>query len=79
MPTQPVARPLALKRPPAIVLMLTRVLSEYHEMPGLMLTEAQVRRLWNLDEDTCGVVLSTLTTRGFLKRTPNGMYVRASV
>jgi hypothetical protein len=46
-------------------------------MPGLKLTEAQARRLWDLDGDTCGVVLTTLLERRFLKRTANGTYVRA--
>lgn len=63
-------------RIPALV---TRIQSEYQEMPGLALTTAQAQRLWDLDESTCGVVLSTLTRRGFLKRTPAGRYVRASI
>jgi hypothetical protein len=55
-----------------------RIQSEYHEMPGLVLTEAQAKRLWNLDDHTCTLLLSTLTRRGFLKRTPAGTYIRAS-
>ena len=47
-------------------------------MPGLKLTEAQARRLWALDGDTCRRVLATLLERRFLKRTATGMYVRAS-
>ena len=27
--------------------------AEYLEFPGMQLTRAQVRRLWNLDEATC--------------------------
>jgi predicted transcriptional regulator of viral defense system len=46
-------------------------------MPGLKLTEAQARRLWGLDLNTCRAVLSTLIERGFLKRSANGHYVRA--
>jgi predicted transcriptional regulator of viral defense system len=56
---------------------LLLVQSEYLEMPGLTLTEAQARRLWNLDGGTCRLVLSTLVERGFLKRLPRGVYVRA--
>jgi len=56
---------------------LLLVQSEYLEMPGLTLTEAQARRLWNLDGGTCRLVLSTLVDRGFLKRLPRGAYVRA--
>jgi len=47
-------------------------------MPGLKLTEAQARRLWDLDGDTCSLVLTTLMELRFLKYTPNGMYVRAT-
>jgi hypothetical protein len=47
-------------------------------MPGLKLTEAQARRLWDIDGDTCRLVLSTLLERRFLKCTANGMYVRAT-
>ena len=81
MPTQTVEHPSAVPqtRSAGTIVLLTRVQGEYREMPGLRLTEAQARRLWNLDENTCGVVLATLTRRGFLERTPNGMYVRASV
>jgi predicted transcriptional regulator of viral defense system len=56
--------------------LLGRVQSEYLEMPGLKLTEAQARRLWGLDDNTCGVVLATLIKQGFLKRSANGTYVR---
>lgn len=46
-------------------------------MPGLKLTEAQARRLWDLDRRTCSDVLTTLLERRFLKRTASGTYVRA--
>ena len=62
---------------PEISATLVRVKSEYLEMPGLKLTEAQARRLWGLDGNTCRVVLVTLIERGFLKRSANGHYVRA--
>ena len=55
---------------------LARVQSEYLEMPGLNLTEAQARRLWGLDGNACSVVLETLIKRGFLRRSANGTYVR---
>jgi hypothetical protein len=55
---------------------LVLVQCEYLEMPGLKLTEAQARRLWGLDGNTCSVVLATLIGRGFLKRSANGTYVR---
>ncbi len=60
----------------AIATVLQRIRSEYREMPGLTLTEAQARRLWNLDGPTCRLVLSTLQDERFLKRTLRGTYVR---
>jgi hypothetical protein len=56
---------------------LLRVQGEYRDMPGLKLTEAQAQRLLGLDCDTCAIVLSTLIERRFLRRTINGLYVRA--
>jgi len=56
---------------------LQRVQGEYRDMPGLKLTEAQAQRLLGLDRDTCAVVMSTLIQRRFLRRTANGLYVRA--
>ena len=40
--------------------LLERVRSEYLEMPGLTLTAAQARRLWNMDEPICGQLLLAL-------------------
>lgn len=57
---------------------ILRIKGEYDEMPGLVLTEAQARRLWGLDLWTCRLVLTALLEERFLKRTPTGMYVRAS-
>lgn len=63
---------------PAMTTVLARVRSEYLEMPGLKLTEAQAQRLWALDGRTCRTVLATLVARGFLKRSPSGYYIRVS-
>ena len=52
------------------------VRSEYLEMPGLNLTRRQVQRLWNVDSNTCDVLLETLINIHFLRQTPNGAYVR---
>lgn len=72
--------PVAVARPtPTIATLLLRVQREYHEMPGLKLTEAQARRLWNLDGGTCSRVLTTLLEQRFLRRTTSGTYVRATV
>jgi hypothetical protein len=57
--------------------LVQRIEGEYYEMPGLKLTEAQAQRLWDLDPDTCHIVLVTLMQRRVLRRTASGMYVRA--
>ena len=56
---------------------IRRIQGEFNEMPGLKLTEAQARRLWGLDGNTCRLVLWTLLERRFLRRTESGMYMRA--
>jgi hypothetical protein len=47
-------------------------------MPGLVLTEAQAKRLWGVDAMMCRAVLAALLERRFLRRTAVGAYVRAS-
>jgi hypothetical protein len=58
--------------------LLTRIRSEYAEMPGLRLTLLQARRLWGLDILSCSSALATLESSGFLGRTRDGAYVLAS-
>jgi hypothetical protein len=55
---------------------LRRVQGEFLEMPGLRLTEAQARRLWGLDEASCGALLGALVDAKFLFRTRDGAYMR---
>lgn len=50
--------------------------AEYMEIPGLNLTKPQVQRLWGLDAATCDVLLDSLESVKFLKRTPRNTYVR---
>lgn len=50
---------------------------EYTEMPGMQLTFLQVQRLLNLSEELCGRALGMLTGSGFLRKTPDGRYLRA--
>ena len=64
---------------PTLSTLLLRIRSEYREMPGLKLSEAQARRLWNLDGNTCSLVLTTLLEERFLRRTASGTYIRATV
>ena len=56
--------------------LVRRVESEFLEMPGLRLTEAQVRRLSGLEPLYCAAVLSVLVDAGFLMRSPDGFYTR---
>ena len=49
---------------------------EYLEMPGMVLTYEQARRLWNLPADLCQKALDDLLGSHFLKRTRRGAYVR---
>ena len=56
--------------------LLRRVRSEFVEMPGLRLTEAQVRRLWGLDQASCTALLKTLIDSRFLFRTRDGAFMR---
>jgi hypothetical protein len=53
-----------------------RIRSEFVEMPGLQLTLAQARRLWNLDEHICKEMLDVLVDLQFLKKTQAGAYLR---
>jgi hypothetical protein len=55
---------------------LRRVKGEYLEMPGLRLTEAQARRLWNLDHASCSALLGALVDARFLFRTRDGAFMR---
>jgi len=54
-----------------------RIQGEYIEMPGLSITLGQAQRLLAIDETTCTAVFRTLVTRGVLRRTSEGQYVRA--
>lgn len=56
--------------------LLSRARGEYLEMPGLSLTVRQAQRLWGLDSSACSQVLQGLIEAGFLKRRPDGTYVR---
>jgi hypothetical protein len=70
----PPSRPL----PSQLQTLLIRIQGEYREMPGLILSESQARRLWGLDRQTCGAIMTMLIEQHVLKRTPDGAYVRAS-
>jgi hypothetical protein len=50
--------------------------AEYQEMPGLLLTSAQVCRMWGLDCATCRAAMDELLRCGFLVARQNGAYGR---
>ena len=56
--------------------LLSRVRSEFLEMPGLRLTEAQGRRLWGLEPAQCSALLAELLNTKFLYRTRDGAFMR---
>jgi hypothetical protein len=56
--------------------LVCRVQSEFLEMPGLRLTEPQVRRLSGLDPSYCAAVLNVLVDAGFLVCTKDGFFMR---
>lgn len=50
--------------------------SEFKEMPGMRLTFAQVRRLWNLSAEDAARMLGSLIADGRLTRDDAGRYCR---
>lgn len=56
---------------------LLRARGEYREMPGLRLTPAQAQRLWGLDAHATSAVMQALVEAKFLRRAPDGAFVRA--
>ena len=64
-----------MSEPPDIPEWLTRIEAEYREMPGLQLTEPQMRRLWGLDGTTCALIIAALLGSGVLAETPKHAYV----
>jgi hypothetical protein len=53
-----------------------RVQAEYAEMPGLCVTLSQAQRLWAIDRQTCESVFRSLVSRGFLRVTTDGRFIR---
>ncbi len=70
--------PLSPPKDPTVDLeeTLRRIQSEFLEMPGLRLTDAQACRLWGLDPGTCAAVIDALVTARFLFRTRDGAVMR---
>jgi hypothetical protein len=57
--------------------LVEQVLAEYAEMPGLSITLPQAQRLWAVDRETCEETFRRLVSRGKLRRTSRGRFVRA--
>lgn len=64
----------ALEITPDVAVTATKVTAEFREMPGMRLTEPQVKRLWSLSPAECDAVLGYLVDRGELARDPAGRY-----
>lgn len=61
----------------ARVVDIVRVIdAEFEEMPGMRLTDAQIRRLWNLSTQDAELVLAHLCGLGRLVRDQTGRYFR---
>jgi len=49
-----------------------RVLAEFEEMPGLMLTRRQASKLFGLEPEVCRLVLDSLVDLAYLRQTSSG-------
>ena len=49
--------------------------AEFQEMPGMRLSEAQARRLWNLSQQDCADALAHLCEAGLLVRDHSDRYL----
>jgi len=50
--------------------------AEYHELPGLALTSAEIQRLLNVEAPLSEAIIDALVYSRFLERTTDGRYVR---
>ena len=57
--------------------LMEQVRAEYAEMPGLSVTLPQAQRLWTIDRATCEEAFGLLISKGVLRRTSKGRFVRA--
>lgn len=61
---------------PAPRRVLEAIRAEYDQMPGLRLTRAQIRRLWQLDGPVCDNAILELIGAGYLQEGPGGRLQR---
>lgn len=55
---------------------IVRIAVDYIEMPDLIVTALQARRLWNIPAEVCDRALAELVERGFLVKTRAGSFLR---
>jgi hypothetical protein len=53
-----------------------RIVAEFHDMPGLVLSLKQASRFLGVDQAACGRILATLTEAGVLQRSATEYYSR---
>jgi hypothetical protein len=58
--------------------LVDRVRGEFNEMPGLRLTVPQAARLLGIEPAACSDVIDQLVQAAFLRKTADGMIVRAA-
>ena len=56
-------------------MLLPRVLADYREMPGLMLTPLQMQRLWGIDARVCEALIALLVERRVVRQVRADRYV----
>jgi hypothetical protein len=56
--------------------LVRRIVSEFCEMPGLVLSLSQASRFLGVDRDACARILTTLTQAGVLRRSTTEYYSR---
>ena len=57
--------------------LVRRIVSEFHDMPGLALTVKQASRFLGVDQMACARILEELRLDGTLRYTVTNLYVRA--
>jgi hypothetical protein len=69
------ARQITAGAQPKVDDSLVRIIrSEFREMPGMHLTRAQFRRLWDLTNADCECLLKQLVGSGFLEESRDGEF-----
>jgi len=53
-----------------------RIVAEFHDMPGLVLSLRQASRFLGVDEGACARILTSLTVEGVLQRSATEYYSR---